>query len=445
MVYAMTDGNPMKQVFKFSVPVIIGLLLQQLYNLADTAIVGHTLGALALGGVGSTGSVVFLIIGFCNGLCSGMALPVARTFGAEDYKRLRIYVTNSVWVGAAVSLLLLAIVLPGCRGILKLMSTPAEQFDYAYVYLFIVFCGIPASIMYNLSAGILRALGDSKTPLVFLMCAAVINIGLDLLLIIVFGMGVAGAAVATVSAQLFSGLLCVLYMKKHYSILAMEKGDWGARPAVIRELLANGVPFGLQYSITAIGSVMLQSAVNSLGAVYVSAQAIATKINMIVVSVYDGIGVGSANFTSQNLGAKKYKRIAEGSKACFNIGLVHWVITTAVILIFREKLTLLFISPEEAASIGRLVFLNSLCYIGLGPMLNIVSVLRPAIQGMGYSSFSMISGVMELIGRGAIGVIFIPMFGYIAACFASPLAWLLADIFLVWGYIRCYRKVSAEQ
>ena len=278
MTQDLTVGKPLLRVWQFAVPVLFGLLLQQVYSLVDTAIVGHALGVMALGGVGATGSVNFLVLGFCGGLCTGMAIPLAQSFGAGEYHQLRRYVAGCVWLGLIMSALLLAVTLPATRGLLRLMGTPAEQMDYAFDYIFIIFVGIPTTILYNMGACVLRALGDSKSPVWFLAAASAINIVLDLLTVCVLGMGVAGAAIATVVSQLGSGLLCVAYLKKRFPILHMEKDDWKtSRPEAMR-LLGMGVPVGLQFSITAIGSVILQSAVNSLGAVCVSGVAVAGKI-----------------------------------------------------------------------------------------------------------------------------------------------------------------------
>ena len=221
MTQDLTVGKPISRIWQFAVPVLFGLLLQQVYSLVDTAIVGHALGVMALGGVGATGSVNFLVLGFCGGLCTGMAIPLAQAFGAGEYRQLRRYVAGCVWLGLIMSVVLLAVTLPGTRGLLRLMGTPEEQMDYAFNYIFIIFVGIPTTILYNMGACVLRALGDSKSPVWFLAAASAINIVLDLLTVCVLGLGVAGAAIATVVSQLGSGLLCVGYLKKHFPILRM--------------------------------------------------------------------------------------------------------------------------------------------------------------------------------------------------------------------------------
>ena len=240
MTQDLTVGKPISRIWQFAVPVLFGLLLQQVYSLVDTAIVGHALGVMALGGVGATGSVNFLVLGFCGGLCTGMAIPLAQAFGAGEYRQLRRYVAGCVWLGLIMSAVLLAVTLPGTRGLLRLMGTPEEQMDYAFNYIFIIFVGIPTTILYNMGACVLRALGDSKSPVWFLAAASAINIVLDLLTVCVLGLGVAGAALATVVSQLGSGLLCVGYLKKHFPILRMEKDDWKLRRPEVMRLLGMG-------------------------------------------------------------------------------------------------------------------------------------------------------------------------------------------------------------
>lgn len=291
MTHDLTSGKPLARIIQFTIPVLLGLLLQQVYSVVDTAIVGHALGVMALGGVGATASVNFLVIGFCNGLCTGMSIPLAQSFGAGDHRQLRRYLGNCVWLGVIVSAALLALTLPTCRSLLELMETPAEQLDYAFAYIFIIFCGIPTTILYNLSACVLRSLGDSKSPVWFLALASLVNIVLDLLTVCVMNMGVAGAAIATVVSQLVSGLLCVWYMQKRFPVLHMEKDEWKLRKEESLRLLGMGVPVGLQFSITAIGSVLLQSAVNALGPVCVAGNAAASKLFQLFCCPYDALAM----------------------------------------------------------------------------------------------------------------------------------------------------------
>ena len=258
-------GSPMKLILGFAVPLVFGLLFQQFYNMADTMIVGQTLGQDALAAVGATGSVNFLIMGFCIGLSTGLVIPVAQQFGAGDEQALRQYAANAIWLSAAFSVLVTAAVALLCRPILQLMRTPENIFEDSYRYIFAIFLGIPATVFYNLLAGFIRSLGDSKTPVLILSGAATLNVGLDLLFILWFGWGVAGAAWATVLSQLLSGVACLLFIAKKMPVLHLRRQEFRPDRQAMKLLCAMGLPMGLQYSITAIGSVILQSSVNALG------------------------------------------------------------------------------------------------------------------------------------------------------------------------------------
>ncbi len=447
MTHDLTSGKPLKMVLQFTIPVLLGLLLQQVYSVVDTAIVGHALGVMALGGVGATSSVNYLVIGFCTGLCTGMAIPVAQAFGANDVRQLRRYIGNCVWLCVIVSAVLLALTLPACRLLLTAMGTPEEEMSYAFDYIFVIFIGIPAIILYNMGACVLRALGDSRSPVWFLAIASLINIVLDLLTVCVLDWGVRGAAVATVVSQAVSGVLCVWYMRRRFPVLRMEKDDWQLRRREASRLLGMGVPVGLQCSITAIGSVILQTAVNSLGAICVAGVAAATKLFQLFCCPYDALAMAATNFVGQNLGAGKYDRIRQGIFACCLLGVVYCAVHFLLAQFGTPYAILLFIRPEEAEAV--LPFAWKMCrmdaYFGLFLML--VNVLRLSIQGMGYSRLSLLSGVLEMVARIFISVWAVPQFGFAAACMANPLAWVLANCFLIPGVFKCLeaRRRQAER
>ena len=447
MTHDLTSGKPLKMVLQFTIPVLLGLLLQQVYSVVDTAIVGHALGVMALGGVGATSSVNYLVIGFCTGLCTGMAIPVAQAFGANDVRQLRRYIGNCVWLCVIVSAALLALTLPACRLLLTAMGTPEEEMSYAFDYIFVIFIGIPAIILYNMGACVLRALGDSRSPVWFLAIASLINIVLDLLTVCVLDWGVRGAAVATVVSQAVSGVLCVWYMRRRFPVLRMEKDDWQLRSREASRLLGMGVPVGLQCSITAIGSVILQTAVNSLGAICVAGVAAATKLFQLFCCPYDALAMAATNFVGQNLGAGKYDRIRQGIFACCLLGVVYCAVHFLLAQFGTPYAILLFIRPEEAEAV--LPFAWKMCrmdaYFGLFLML--VNVLRLSIQGMGYSRLSLLSGVLEMVARIFISVWAVPQFGFAAACMANPLAWVLANCFLIPGVFKCLeaRRRQAER
>lgn len=436
----MTVGSPMKLILGFAVPLLFGFLFQQFYSVVDTIIVGKTLGVDALAGVGATGSVNFLVIGFCMGVCSGFAIPVAQKFGAKDYVTMRRFIANSVWLSIGFAAVMTVLVSIFCRQILTLMRTPEDILEYAYSYIVIVFIGIPATYLYNLLSGFIRSIGDSKTPLVFLVISSVLNIGLDLLLIMVFRMGVAGAAVATVLSQLISGILCLIYMYYKFDILIVRKDEWKADTHLMGILCSMGVPMGLQYSITAIGSVILQTAVNTLGSAAVAAMTAGSKVSMFFCCPFEALGSTMSTYGGQNVGAKRLDRIGKGLLSCSILGVVYSIAAFVIMYFFGDSLALMFLDAGETEILQNarmMLVINSAFFIPL----TFVNVIRFLIQGMGYSTFAILAGVFEMVARTLAGVFLVPVFGYTGACFASPLAWILADLFLFPAYFHVMKRL----
>lgn len=435
----LTKGSPTKLIFRFAVPMLLGLLFQQFYNMVDTMVVGKWLGVTSLAAVGSVGSINFMVIGFCIGVCSGFAIPVAQRFGAEDAKGLRKFVTNSVWISILFAVVMTVAVCLLCRPILIWMRTPADIIDEAFNYIFVIFLGIPATYLYNLLSGIIRALGDSRTPVYFLVLSSVLNIVLDLLSIGILHMGVEGPALATVISQAVSGILCLLYMRGHYPMLKTEKGEWRPDKKYIGTLLAMGVPMGLQYSITAIGSVVLQAAVNQLGSAVVASVTAGSKVNMFFCCPFDALGGTMATYAGQNIGAGKPKRIAKGGWAAMGIGSVYALLAAGVLCFFGKTVALLFLDSGEIEILDRVqqfLTANSLFYI---PLL-VLNVTRFGLQGMGYSVLAVFAGVTEMVARGIMAFGLVPVFGYAAVVYANPLAWVMADLFLLPAFFICIHK-----
>ena len=441
MTKDMTSGSPMKLILGFSVPLLFGFLFQQFYNLVDTLIVGRFLGVDALAAVGSTGSLNFLIIGFCMGVCNGFAIPLAHRFGAGDYKAMRAFMMNAVYLAVIFSAVMTVFTVAFCRPILQLMQTPENIIDDAYTYIVIIFAGIPATYLYNLVSGVIRSMGDSKTPLIFLALAAFVNIGLDLLLIIVFPMGVAGAALATVISQAFSGIACVIYSKRKFEILHTDEEERKVNKGYMKTLCGMGVPMGLQYSITAIGSVILQSAVNTLGSNAVASMTAGSKIGTFFCCPYDALGSTMATYGGQNVGAKKLDRLSGGLKAAGILGIGYSILAFVVLWLCGNQLAMFFVESAQAeviANVRLFLVCNSAFYIPLA----FVNIVRFLIQGMGYSKFAILAGVFEMAARTLVGFVFVPMFGYPAACFASPVAWIFADCFLFPAYFHVLKKTK---
>ena len=439
----LTVGSPMRLVLSFMLPLTFGLLFQQLYSMLDTMVVGKLLGVEALAGVGSTGSINFLVLGLCNGICAGFAIPVAQKFGQKSYDDLRRFVGNMIWLTASIALTVTLVTTSLCRHVLTWMGTPAEVFSYAYDYIFIIFMAIPATMLYNLLSGIIRSLGDSRTPLMFLILSSVLNVALDLLFIVVFRMGVAGAGWATLLSQLISGVLCLVYMIRRFPILHLSREDLALRPVYAWHLLAMGLPMGMQYSITAIGSILLQSAVNGLGASAMAAVTAGSKVSMLCVCPFDAMGTTAATFAGQNLGAGKPERIHQGIRDCTLLGGVYSIVILLALYFGGGEMTRLFLDTGDQASTAAVIPLsrqflmtNALFYI---PLL-FVNLLRFTIQGMGYSELAVLAGVMEMVARAVFGLCLVPWLGFNAVCFASPAAWVMADLFLFPAYYRCLRK-----
>lgn len=436
----MTTGSPMKLILQFGIPLFFGMLFQQFYNMMDTVIVGKFLGVNALAAVGATGSINFMVIGFCMGVCNGFAIPVAQQFGAGDYRALRKYVANSVWLSIGFAGAMTVAVCALCRQILTWMNTPADIMGGAYNYIFVIFLGIPVIYLYNLLSGIIRSLGDSKSPLVFLVCSSVLNIVLDLTLILVFHMGVAGAAWATVISQGISGVACLVYMVKRFEILKISREEWRLDGKYAAVLCNMGIPMGLQYSITAIGSVILQTAVNTLGSAAVASTAAAAKIGMFFCCPFDAMGSTMATYAGQNVGAGKLGRVSQGIKSTSILGLVYSVLAFGVLALFGPTIALLFVDSSETAilqNVSWFLNINSAFFFPLA----LVNIVRFTIQGLGFSKFAVLAGVCEMGARSIVGMGFVPVFGYVAACFASPVAWICADIFLVPAYFYVMKKL----
>ena len=434
----LTQGSPVRLVLGFAGPLLFGFLFQQLYSFVDTAIVGRYMGAEALAAVGSTGSLNFLILGFCMGICSGFSIPVAQAFGAKDETELRRYVMHSVYLCAIISVLMALATGFLCPLMLRMMGTPEEILSGAISYIQLIFFAIPVTVTYNMASGVMRSLGDSKTPVAFLMMAALINIVLDVTFILVFHMGVQGAALATVISQLASGVGCVAVIIKRYPILRMTREDRKYRPFFAHQLLSMGIPFGLQYSITAVGSVVVQASVNSLGTLAVAAVTAGGKLSAFFACVFDALASTMATFVGQNIGAKKLERIDQGLRAAGVIGTVYCLLATGVIWLWGDRLVGLFIDAKEAQVIAlahQFIKTNSTFYI---PLL-FVNIVRFSVQGMGFTKLAMFAGMAEMVARVLVAMAFVPFFGFAAASFANPAAWVAADLFLFPCYIRCMR------
>lgn len=437
----MTVGPALPLLLKFTMPLLMGNLLQQTYSLVDAAIVGKFLGIHSLASVGASTSVIFLILGFCNGCCGGFAIPVAQKFGARDYSTMRTFISVSQKLAVGMSVAVAFITSLLCADILRLMQTPQNIFDGAYQYLLVTFIGIPFTFFYNLLSSIIRALGDSKTPFWFLLLSTVLNIFLDLFFILMLGWGVAGAAIATVFSQGISAVLCYRYMYRKFEILqgTPQERRFCWKPA--RTLLAIGVPMGLQFSITAIGSIMLQSANNALGTACVAAFTSAMRIKMFFICTFESLGIAMATFSGQNYGAGRPERVWQGIKASTGIMLLYTVFTFVLLMAGAKNFALIFVEPTETEILRDTeLFLHVAC--SFFPALGLLCILRYTIQGVGFTNLAMFSGVAEMIARIAVSLYAVPAFGFLAVCFGDPMAWVAADLFLIPAFACVYKRIK---
>lgn len=443
MTKDMTQGSPMKNIIRFCLPLMVGNLFQQFYNMADIIIVGRFVGKTALSAVGSVGSLNFLVIGSVIGLCTGFAIPIAQRFGAQDTVNLKKYVANIVYISLGLGALLTIAAVCLTNPLLRLLNTPEEIYKDAYDYIVIIFAGIGATMLYNLLAAMVRSLGDSRTPLYFLLFSSVLNIVLDIFLITVFDMGVRGASVATVISQFISGVLCFIYVKRSFPILHITKDTRKLDFKFIGTLLKNGLPMAMQFSITAVGSVMLQSCVNGLGANAIAAVTIGGKTQLMITLPSETIGATMATYCGQNLGARKYDRIKKGVGRGVILAGIYTVIGFCVARFLGPYISLLFIDGSETAVIGL-----AQEYINMGSyfyfILSILFLFRNSLQGLGYSAVAMFAGVFELVARAIMGFGFVNSIGYAAACIANPVAWIAADVFLIPAYFVVQKKVKKK-
>lgn len=424
----LTQGKPMKQIFFFSIPLVLGTVFQQLYSFADTVIVGRFIGVSALAAVGSTYSLHFLILGFVQGMCVGFGILLAQSFGAQDRRELQRYFVSGIALSILISIILtfLTVVLTG--PLLRLIQTPDDIISMASVYIGIIFLGIPAAVLYNFSAGALRAVGDSRHPFYFLLFASVLNLVLDYLFIVPLGYGVAGAAWATVISQLVSGMLNLYWLICRIRIMDGWDEGWKASGEHMKRLCIVGLPMGFEYSVSAIGAVVMQGAINSLGSIAVAAQTAGEKIRQMFTLPMESVGMAMATYTGQNYGAKRIDRIREGIRSGLKIQYIYCIVVWIVIFVLKRGLVGLVLGETESeTALGAVQYLSimSVLFFIHGSLM----IMRNTLQGLGYSLQAVISGVGELIGRSLGGGLAVWFFGFTAICLSNPMAWLLALVY----------------
>lgn len=444
VTHDMTRGNPLKHIIAFSIPLLIGNLFQQLYSMADTVIVGRTVSLEALAAVGLAGSITFFVLGFVQGLTSGLCVVVSQRFGAEDEQGLRHAVAAAVKISAVSIVVITTLAVLGTGPLLRLMQTADDMYELAYTYLIIIFWGIIGVVFYNLISNIVRALGDSKTPLIFLVIACLLNIGLDFTFILVFKMGVAGAAVATIIAQILSGIACLIYALKKYGILRLKREDWKTPKSMIIRELKIGIPMGFQFSVTAIGVMAVQTVLNTLGSQTVAAYTAAARIGDIAAMPLNSIGIAMATYAAQNVGAGKIYRIKKGVDRALVISAMFSIVGGAVLFFFGKQLIGLFVGAGNLTviEIGK-TYLNVISPLLF--ILGVLFILRNTLQGMGYSLIPMLAGASELVMRGVIAVVASMSSSFFGVCLAEPTAWVGADLLLVPRYLKLLKDEKRKK
>ena len=439
----LTVGKPLFQILRFALPLVLGTLFQQLYSFADTVIVGRCLGTDALGAVGTTYSLNFLILGFVQGACVGFGIPVAETFGAKDQGGLRKYLFNGALLCVVLSVVFTIFTTLMAGPLLQLIHTPEELYADAVLYIRIIFLGIPATVLYNYASSVLRAMGDSQHPFYFLLAASVLNIGLDYLLIVPMGMGVDGAALATVLSQLLSGGLCAFWFFTRTA--KQEELTFRGQRSLLsaghcKRLAYIGFPMGFEYSVSAIGAVIMQDAINLLGSTAVAAQTAGEKIRQMFTLPMESVGMAMATYVGQNHGAHRTDRIQQGIKDGCTIQLTYCVAAWVVIFFVKPYAVGLVLGDADpavtAGAIQYLAIMSMLfCFHGL------LMIFRNTLQGLGYSVQAIISGVGELIGRSLGGLLAVKTgLGYVGICLSNPFAWGLAMLYCMFMVRRVLKR-----
>ena len=444
MTNDMTSGNPVKLIIRFMIPMCLGNIFQQFYNIADSIIAGQFLGVNALAAIGSTGSLIFLVMGGLNGLTSGFSIWVAQWFGAKKLNRMRHFIAMSLYICAAFVLVMTVGLMIANEPILRLMNAPEELLPDIKAYMGIIYAGLAVTCAYNALAAVLRALGDSKSPLYFLIISALLNVVLDIAFIVIFHMGVEGCAYATVIAQAVSALLCLVYIKKKFPVLKLKKDDFHFSWFTIRKLLSLGIPMGLQFSITAIGTIIVQGAINVYGAVYMAGFSAAGKIQNIICTVFVSFGATIATYVGQNRGAGKMDRVKKGVYLTQAMILISSFIIMAVIHFFGKYMMLIFVDPSETEVLRAAeIYFNTVswCY----PFLGSIYLYRNALQGMGYGLVPMLGGVFELAARALIVLLVAGSASFAGVCMSDPAAWIAALIPLVPYYFWTMKKTAGTE
>ncbi|MBZ6002725.1 MATE family efflux transporter [Leuconostoc gelidum subsp. aenigmaticum] len=440
----LTQGSPAKQILFFTIPLVIGNLFQQLYNFSDTVIVGQTLGVKSLAAVGATGSIMFLILGFVQGFTAGLSIITAQRYGARDIAGVRKSMASTLIVSALTTVIVTILSLLAVYPLLKIMQTPAEIFNQAFIFIAIILGGIFATMGYNVTANSLRAIGDSRSPLVYLIVGMIINIILELWFIIGLNYGVAGAALATVIAQLVSTVLSFWHIYRFSPLLQVHRSDFKWDPVDIRIHLRAGLPMGFQSSIIAIGALVLQGALNTLGTDAVAATTAAQRIDQVATLPLMSFGITMATFAAQNYGAKQYERILIGVKQALFMSMGFGLFMGILEIAFGDFAVMLFVGADQQ----RVLELAQQYFWANGAFYYILSalfIIRYVLQGLNDSKTPTFAGIAELMMRTVAAITLVGPFGFFGASLANVLAWIGSLIVMIPAYRRIIKKLREQQ
>ncbi len=441
----LTKDNPLKLILAFMLPIFIGNLFQLLYNFTDAVIVGRALGIAALGAVGATTPLIFMVISFVFATTQGFSVVLAQKFGAGQNDLVKKSYTSSIILSGMLTVILTLLIVPNTRNLLLYLNTPLDIIDMAQSYLAIIFGGLFATIFYNMLSNTIRALGDSKTPLYFLILSSILNIALDLLFVVKLKFGVSGAAYATIISQIISGVLCLILMQTKFPVLKLKLSDWKTNPSFLYEHIKIGIPMGIQISILSMGKVILQFVLNGFGTTAIAAFTTGMRVDQIFYQIYLALGITMANYTAQNFGANKISRIKEGAKISIRLVFIITVISILILALFSEQITSVFMKVPDSeviklASLYLHIIMIFLFFLGA------LLVYRNILQGIGSVGAPLLSGFVELIVRGASAIILAKYFSFAGICFATPLAWLSGAIVLFSGYrLNLYRNLKKSK
>lgn len=440
----MTVGKPARLLLKFMIPLVIGNVFQQLYNMVDTIIVGRFVGVQALAAVGATGTIMFLIIGFMQGLTSGFTVLTAQRFGARDERGLKQSVGNACVLSVIITAIMTTVSVAGMDWLLQIMNTPEDIFEMARTYIIIICKGMAFNILYNLLSSFLRAVGNSRIPLYSLVVSAITNIVLDLVFVLVIPMGVAGAAIATVIAQGVGGVICLIYIVRKVPLMHVKREHLSLDYHCATNQLKIGIPMALQFSITAVGAILLQAALNTFGSVAVAAYTAACKVEQLVTQPYSAMGMTMATYGAQNWGINDVDRIRKGTRIANGMSAVYSIVVYGVIVLLLPYLIRLFVG-EESAEVLRYarmyIYICGACFIPLG----MIFIFRNVLQGCGHSLMPMLGGVVELICRSVFAYAAVKLSSYSGVCMANGITWLVTGIFLAIAYLVIIRRMSTAR